>query len=152
MGHKVHPRGFRIGELYGWSSRWFAKKDYAALLQQDLEMKKFLRGELKEAAVADIEIERTPSATTIIIHSGKPGIIIGRGGQGAEELKKKIKLLYLDKKTSLNINIQEVTNPNMSAELVCQAMISDIEKRFPFRRVMKQAIGRVEKTGAKGVK
>ena len=152
MGHKVHPKVFRIGELYGWSSRWFAKKDYAALLQQDLMIKKFLRTALKDAAVADIEIERSPSATTIIIYSAKPGIIIGRGGQGAEDLKKKIKKEFLDQKTGLNINIQEITNPNMSAELVCQAMIADIEKRFPFRRVMKQAIGRVEKTAAKGVK
>lgn len=152
MGHKVHPKIFRVGELYGWSSKWFAKRDYPELLRQDLLIKKFLKKELKEAAVAEIEIERSPSATTIIIHSAKPGIIIGRGGQGAEELKKKIKAQFLYQKTSLNINIQEIADPNMSSELICQSMIGEIEKRFPFRRVMKQAIGRVEKTAAKGVK
>ena len=152
MGQKVHPKIFRIGELYGWSSKWFSRKDYAALVQQDLLIKKFLRKELKEAAVANIEMERSPAVTTIIIHSAKPGVIIGRGGQGIEELKKKVKTKFLAAKISLNINIQEVTDPNQSAELIVQAIVADIEKRFPFRRVMKQAISRVEKTNAKGVK
>lgn len=152
MGQKVHPKIFRIGELYGWSSKWFSKKDFAKLLQQDILIKKFLKTKLKEASVAEVEIERFPTAITIIIHSAKPGIIIGRGGQGVEELKKEIKAKFLDKKSSLSINIQEISNPNISAELVCQSIISDLEKRFPYRRVMKQAIGRVEKTDAKGVK
>ena len=152
MGQKVHPKIFRIGELYGWSSKWFSRKDYARLLQQDITIKKFLKKELKEAAVANIEIERSPAAITIVIYSAKPGVIIGRGGQGIEELKKKIKKQFLDQKSSLNINIQEVTEPNLSAELIVQAMTADLEKRFPFRRVMKQAISRVEKANAKGVK
>ena len=152
MGQKVHPKIFRIGELYGWSSKWFSRKEYAKLLQQDLLIKKYLKSELKEAAVANIEIERSPSATTLIIYSAKPGVIIGRGGQGIEELKKKVKKKFLDAKTSLNINIQEITDPNLSAELIVQAMIADLEKRFPYRRVMKQAISRVEKSNAKGVK
>lgn len=152
MGQKVHPKIFRIGELYTWSSKWFSQKDFAKLLQQDILIRKFIKQTLKEAAVAEVEIERFPSAVTVIIHSAKPGIIIGRGGQGVEELKKKIKSKFLDKKSSLNINIQEISNPNLSAELICQSIIFDLEKRFPYRRVMKQAIGRVEKTEAKGVK
>ena len=153
MGHKVHPKIFRIGEIYTWDSKWFARpKDYAKFLQQDILIKKFLKKELKEAAVGQIEIERGPNLITVIIHSAKPGVIIGRGGQGIEDLKKKVKIKFLDKKVSLNINIQEVANPNLSAELIVQSMIADIEKRMPFRRVMKQAIGRVEKAGAKGVK
>lgn len=152
MGQKVHPKIFRMGELYSWNSKWFSKRDYARLLREDILMKKFLKQELKEAAVAKIDIERSPSAVTVIIHSAKPGVIIGRGGQGIEDLKKKIKNGYIDKKTALNINIQEITNPSLSAELVLQQMILDIEKRMPFRRVMKQAIGRVEKTEAKGIK
>jgi len=152
MGQKVHPKIFRIGELYSWNSKWFSRRDYAKFLRQDILIKKFLKQALKEAAVAQIEIERSPATTTIIIHSAKPGVIIGRGGQGVEELKKKILKQFLDPKTSLNINIKEVTNPNLSAELVAQSMIADIEKRVPYRRVMKQAIGRVEKTEAKGVK
>jgi small subunit ribosomal protein S3 len=152
MGQKVHPKIFRIGELYNWDSKWFSRRDYAKFLQEDILIKKFIKGELREAAVAQIEIERSPTVTTIIIHSAKPGIIIGRGGQGVENLKKKIKKKYLDPKTSLNINIKEVTNPNLSAELVVQSMIIDLEKRMPYRRVMKQAISRTEKTEAKGVK
>lgn len=152
MGHKVHPKIFRIGEVFTWDSKWFARKDFAKFLQQDLLIKKFIKKELKEAAIAKIEIERSASMITFIIHSAKPGVIIGRGGQGVEELKKKIKTKFLDKKTTLNINIQEVSNPNKSSELIVQSIATDIEKRMPFRRVMKQAIARVQKTDAKGVK
>jgi small subunit ribosomal protein S3 len=152
MGQKVHPKIFRIGGVYTWSSKWFARKDYAKFLQEDITIKKFLKKQLKDASVSQVEIERTPTATTLIIHSAKPGIIIGRGGQGVEDLKKKIKAKFLDKKSSLNINIQEVSNPNLSSELVMQAIIADLEKRMPYRRVMKQAISRVEKTDAKGIK
>jgi len=152
MGQKVHPKVFRLGELYSWDSKWFSKRDYAKFLQQDILIKKFLKKELREAAVAQIDIERSGTTVTVIIHSAKPGIIIGRGGQGVEELKKKIKAKFLDKKVNLNVNIKEITDPNSSAELVAQSMIFDLEKRMPYRRVMKQAISRVEKTNAKGIK
>lgn len=152
MGHKVHPKVFRVGVIYGWDSKWFSKRDFAKFLQQDLEIKKFIKKELKEASVAKIEIERSNSAITVIIHSGKPGVIIGRGGQGVEDLKKKIKAKFLDKKTNLNINIQEVSNPSLSSELIVQSMVADLEKRIPFRRVMKQAIQRTEKADIKGIK
>ncbi len=152
MGQKVHPKIFRIGELYTWNSKWFARRDYAKFLQGDILIKKFLKTELKDAAVAKVEIERTPAAITLIIHSAKPGVIIGRGGQGVEVLKKKIQSKFLDKKSTLNINIQEVTNPGVSAELVMQSMVADLEKRLPFRRVMKSAIARVQKTDAQGIK
>lgn len=152
MGQKVNPRIFRIGHTQQWSSKWFSSKDYAKFLQEDILIKEFLAKKLREAAVAKIEIERSASNITVIIHSAKPGIIIGRGGQGIEELKKEIKTKFLDQKTNLNINIQEVNNPNLSAELVVQAIVLDLEKRVAYRRVMKQAIGRVSKTNAKGVK
>ncbi|MFA6215027.1 MAG: 30S ribosomal protein S3 [Patescibacteria group bacterium] len=152
MGHKVHPKIFRIGYLYGWNSKWFSRRDYIKFLQQDILIKKFLKKELKDASIAQIDIERSATVTTVIIHSAKPGIIIGRGGQGVEELKKKVKKNFLDYKSSLNINIKEVTNPNTSSELICQAIIADLEKRIPFRRAMKQAIMKVQRTDAKGVK
>src|SRR3989344_7850911 len=153
MGHKVHPKIFRIGILYQWNSRWFSRRDFASFLRQDMVIKKFLKKELKDAAVSQVDIERSPSTTTVIIHSAKPGVIIGRGGQGIEELKKKVKRQCLDNtKATLNINIKEVTDPNLHAELIVQQIAADIEKRLPFRRVMKQAIGRVEKSNAKGVK
>lgn len=152
MGHKVHPKIFRIGNLYGWDSKWFSRRGYANLVKQDLLIKKFVKKELKDAAIALIEIERSASTLSVIIHSAKPGVIIGRGGAGIEELKKKIKKQFLDKNTSLNVNIKEVNNPNSSSELIVQAITADLEKRIPYRRTMKQAIGRVEKTDAKGIK
>ena len=121
-------------------------------MREDIMIRKFLQRELKEASMEKVEIERSANSVNVIIYSAKPGIIIGRGGQGVEDLKKKIKQQFLAPKTNLNITIQEVRNPNLSAQLVAQAMALDLEKRMPFRRVLKQAIGRVEKTEAKGVK
>ncbi len=143
-----------MGKSQQWDSRWFSQRqrDYVKFLQQDILIKDFLRIELKEAAVENVEIERSPASITVIINSARPGIIIGRGGQGVEELKKKIRNRFLDKKSSLNINIKEVSNPNTSAELVVQSIVADLEKRIPYRRVMKQVISRVQKTDAKGVK
>ncbi|MBI5071742.1 30S ribosomal protein S3 [Candidatus Falkowbacteria bacterium] len=154
MGQKVHPKIFRTGEsqIYTWNSKWFSKKDYVARLRQDIDIREFLKKILKEAAVAKVEIERTANAVTVVIHSAKPGLIIGHAGTGIEDLRKKIKEKFLDKKTVLNVNVQEVQNPSMAAEVVLQAMISDIEKRIPFRRVLKQTVSRVERAGAKGVK
>ncbi|OGY46757.1 MAG: 30S ribosomal protein S3 [Candidatus Buchananbacteria bacterium RIFCSPLOWO2_01_FULL_46_12] len=152
MGQKVNPKIFRLGQFNSWDSRWFSQKNYIKFLHEDMVIKKFLKTELREAAVERIEIERSANVVTVIIHTAKPGIIIGRGGQGVEELKKKIKTKILKSKVNLNLTIKEVKNPNVSAELVLQSMVTDLEKRIPFRRVMKQAIGRVEKSSALGVK
>lgn len=154
MGQKVHPKIFRTGEsqIYTWNSKWFAKKDYVARLRQDIDIRDFLKKTLKEAAVSKIEVERTANAVTVIVHSAKPGLIIGHAGTGIEDLRKKIKEKFLEKKTVLNLNVQEVQNPSLSAEIVLQSMIADIEKRIPFRRVLKQAISRSERAGAKGIK
>jgi small subunit ribosomal protein S3 len=121
-------------------------------LEEDIKIRKFLAKELKEAGLDRIDIERTANNVTVVIYAAKPGLIIGRGGQGVEELKKKIINQFLEKKTNLNVNIIEVERPLLSAQIVLQQMINDIEKRIPFRRVMKQAIARVEKAGAQGVK
>lgn len=154
MGQKVNPKIFRTGEsqIYTWNSKWFAKKDYVARLRQDIGIRDFVKKILKDAAVAKIEIERTANAVTIIIHSAKPGLIIGHAGTGIEDLRKKIKDKFLDKKSALNVNVQEVASPSLASEVVLQGIIADIEKRVPFRRVMKQTISRVERAGAKGVK
>lgn len=152
MGQKVNPVIFRIGPINGWNSRWFSKKDYAAFLRQDVTIKKYLKKSLKEASVAKIEIERSGNNLTISIHTAKPGLVIGRSGEGVEKIKKEIREKFLDPKTSLNLNIQEIKSPNLSAELLLQAMTADLEKRIPFRRVLKQAISRAEKANAKGVK
>lgn len=150
----MHPRIFRTGQsqIYTWNSKWFAKKDYAARLRQDIDIREFLEKALKDAAVSKIEIERTSNAVTVVVYSAKPGLIIGHAGTGIEDLRKKIKEKFLDKKTVFNLNVQEVQNPSLAAEIVLQSMIADIEKRIPFRRVLKQAKSRVERAGAKGVK
>lgn len=157
MGHKVNPKIFRMGIINSWDSKWFSKNEYADLLEEDIKIKKFLRGELKDAAVDKVEIERSRGKIKIIIHSAKPGVIIGRSGAGIDDIKKKLVKRILSKRTgntniSLDLNIQEVKFPSLSANIVLQSVIDDIEKRVPFRRAMKQAISKVEKAGAKGVK
>lgn len=149
----MHPKAFRIGTVATWSSRWFSRRDYIPHLQEDVMMRSYLTEELKDASLDRVEIERGPGTITVFIHSAKPGFIIGRGGQGAEELKKKIRRkFYPAKKINLQVNILEVTKPSLSAAVVAQQMASDIEKRLPFRRVLRQAVERVEKAGAEGVK
>lgn len=162
MAHTVHPKIFRIGIIYSSDSKWFAKKhvDFSKFLRQDMEIKGYLKKKLKEAMVDRVVIERTLRALTVTIHSGKPGVIIGRGGTGIEDLKKGISTILkvnknVDKnkdKSVLNVNVVELAKPGLSANLTIQSMIADIEKRMPFRRVLKQSIDRAQKAGAKGVK
>lgn len=153
MGQKVNPIGFRLGGLQQWKSKWYASKQkYPRLLEQDIKIRKFLKKKLKTGLVNRIDIERSQKAVTIIVHAVKPGMIIGRGGAGIEDLRKYISRKYLPTKTNLQINVQEIRQPNLHASIVVQAIAADIERRMPFRRVIKQAMGRVERDGAKGVK
>jgi small subunit ribosomal protein S3 len=126
------------------------------LLREDTAIRKFLWSKLKEASVDRIEIERTPRAVTVTVHTAKPGFIIGRGGTGVEQLKTDLKKLVgrgrADQKRNLNLNIIEVTKPSLSANIILQSMITDIEKRVRFRRVLKMHLDRVQKAGAKGCK
>mgnify|MGYP001419332704 CR=1 FL=1 len=153
MGKKINPKVFRLGQTRTWDSRWFSSKNFSELLKQDVNIKKFLSKKLAGAFVSRIEIERTSKELNIIISSARPGVIIGRGGVGVEDLKKEIKRQYLkDRKIAVNINIKEVENVSTDATIVGLGIKADIEKRIPFRRAMKQAISKVEKAGAKGVK
>jgi small subunit ribosomal protein S3 len=152
MGQKVHPRIFRIITTANWKSKWFSKKDYAKFLEQDIRIRKWLAKKLKEAGVALIEVERSGAKVTVNLHTSKPGVVIGRGGAGADELKKEIKNKFLPKKTQLNINIHEINKPDMNAAIVCQGIIEQLEKRMPFRRIAKRALEQVMQAGAKGVK
>jgi small subunit ribosomal protein S3 len=153
MGHKVNPKIFRVGTVYGWDSKWFNRKTYKELLRQDVELRAFLREALREAAVDRIEIERGANQVTVTIHSGKPGFVIGRAGTGIEDLKRKLRAKFFpSKKTQVNLNVIEVTRPSLSANIMAQNMIADLEKRLPFRRVLKQAIDRAQKAGALGVR
>ncbi len=158
MGKKVNPKILRMGITRTWSSKWFSNgKNYIKNIEQDIKIKKFLLKKLIEAGVDRIEIERSVNKININIFTAKPGLIIGRGGAGAEDLKREIHRKFLSrpqivKLSEINININEVSQPNLSAQIIAQSMILDIEKRMPFRRVMKQAVGRVERAGALGVK
>ncbi|MFZ6035760.1 MAG: 30S ribosomal protein S3 [Patescibacteria group bacterium] len=152
MGHKVHPRAFRIGVLHGWKSKWFARKDYALLLEQDIKIRKFLLKKLREAGIGNITIERSASGITVNVFTSKPGIVIGRGGTGAEELKKELQKKFLDKKTKIALNIHEVTQPFLNSQLVAYSIIEQLEKRIPFRRAAKRSIEQVMQAGARGVK
>lgn len=135
-----------------WRSRWFSDKDYAQLLKQDVTIRRYLKNKLRDAGIDRIDIERSRGELVITVIAAKPGIIIGRGGTGIDELRKDISKKYLDKKTILKMNIQEVDNPNLSAGAILQSCIADIEKRIPFRRVMKVNLDKALKAGAEGVK
>ncbi|MBU0597507.1 30S ribosomal protein S3 [Patescibacteria group bacterium] len=152
MGQKVHPRIFRIGILGSWKSKWFSKKDYAVYLEQDIKIRKFIQKKLKEAGISKIEVERSGPDIIINLYTSKPGIVIGRGGAGADDLKKLIKKDFLDRKTKLSLNIHEVSKPYQDAQLVCQSIIEQLEKRIPFRRAAKRAVDQVMQSGVKGVK
>lgn len=153
MGKKINPKIFRIRLSQGWDSRWFSVRNYAKFLRQDLEIKDYLRKKMAQAFVSLINIERTAKDINIIIHSARPGVIIGKGGAGIEDLKRQIiRQFHLGKNAKINITIKEIANPNLDATVVGLGIKFDIEKRIPFRRAMKQAIGKVEKAGAKGVK
>jgi len=152
MGKKVNPRVFRLGMSEQWRSRWYSGRDFAKFLQQDISLRRSLKQELRDASIDRIDIERSRGEVTVNILAAKPGLIIGRGGSGIEDLKKKIQSKFLDKDTKLSINIKEVSIPNLSASIIVDAIRVDIEKRIPFRRVMKQNVDKVMKAGAKGVK
>jgi len=155
MGNKVHPNAFRLGVIYDWKSRWFGKKgDYAKYLYEDFEIRKFLRKRLKLAGLVSIEIERSINKIKIIIFVSRPGVVIGRGGSGLEELKEGlVKLVSIpNPQKNLEISCQEVKNPEISASFTAQRIAEQIEKRVSPRRVVQKTIEQVMGAGAKGIK
>ena len=153
MGQKVHPKSFRLGVTFDWNSRWFATRDYAKILRQDVMIRKFLKVKLSNAGLAAIDIERSLQNLTVTIHTAKPGVVIGRGGQGIDLLKKGVrKLLMGQGKYNVKLNVQEVQKPDLAAGVVVGNIAEQIEKRLPFRRIMKQTVEQVMNAGALGVK
>ena len=152
MGHKVHPKIHRIGVLFPWSSRWVGKNNYKNYLMQDVNIREYLEKTFKDALIDEVFIERGPKNMTITIFSAKPGIIIGRGGKGLDDLRKNIERKFLKMSVRVKLNIQEVRSSSMSAPITAQLIIKDVENRMPFRRVMKNTIERVMKAGAQGIK
>lgn len=150
MGQKVNPHGLRVGVIKNWDSRWFAKKkDFGDTLVEDYNLRKTLKNQLAAAGVPKIEIERDASKVRVHIHCAKPGIVIGKGGSEIEKLRLQCEAI-LNKPVA--INIIEVKNPDLNAQLVAESIAQQLEKRISFRRAMKQAIGRAMKFGAKGIK
>ncbi len=149
MGHKVHPYGFRIGVIKPWLAKWYADRDYATLLQEDMRIRQLVGRQLSNASVSQVEIERGINHVTVTVHSAKPGIVIGKGGANVEALRTNIGKLT-DKKVKLEI--KEILQPELDAALVAQNVANQLERRIAFRKAMKQAIQRSIKAGAKGVK
>ncbi len=150
MGQKVNPHGLRVGVIKNWDSRWFVKdSEFGDTLVADYKLRKFLKNKLYAAGVPKIEIERDASRVRIHIHCAKPGIVIGKGGAEIEKLRATCEKM-LGKPTL--INIVEVKNPDLDAQLVAESIAQQLEKRVSFRRAMKMAIGRSMKLGAKGIK
>lgn len=151
MGQKTHPKGFRLGVIYDWDSRWYArKKNFAELLLEDKKIRDFIKGKLRHAGISRIEIERKPQEVTVTVHAAKPGVVIGRGGTGIEELRKE--LVELTGKKKVILHAVEVKNPEIDAQLIAENIAESIERRVSYRRAMKQAIMRAVRSGAKGIK
>ena len=149
MGQKVHPTGFRLGFNKTWRSRWYAEKEYAALLHEDLALKKDLKKRFSHAGVSRVEIERAANKLKITIHTSRPGIIIGRKGQEVDKLKQEVQ-----KRTGKEVfvNIQEILKPELDAQLVSESVALQLEKRIAFRRAMRKAVDAALRFGAKGIK
>ncbi len=160
MGQKVNPIGFRLGSFLPWKSRWFLEgKNYKKALLEDIKIRRFLFENLKAAGLVDVEIERLPKSMVIFATVSRPGVVIGRGGTGLEELKKKLVNFLqkdsgenLEKSMKIDFKINEVRNPDLSAHLVASKIASDLERRIPHRRVVTKAMERVMASGALGVK
>jgi small subunit ribosomal protein S3 len=149
LGQKVHPVGFRLGVIRTWESKWYAEKDYAGLLHEDLKLRDYLKKRLYHAGISKIEIERAASKAKVNIFAARPGIIIGKKGSEVEALKKDLAKLT-DKEVF--INIQEVRKPEVDAQLVAENVALQLERRVAFRRAMKKAVSQALKFGAEGVK
>lgn len=149
MGHKVHPFGFRIGIVKDWRSRWYDEKHYAELVHEDIDIRRLILSSYQEAGISQIEIERKANEVTVTVHTARPGVVIGRGGQRVDELR-----LLLEKHTEkkIRLNIQEIREPELDAMLVAQNIAEQLRRRVSYRRAVKQSVSRTMLRGAKGVK
>ena len=149
MGQKVNPIGFRVGIIRDWDSKWYLDKGYAAALVEDVRIRRYLKEKYYAAAISRIEIERAANRIKVTLHTARPGIIIGRGGKGVDEIR-----AALEKMTGkqVQVNVQEIRRPELEAQLVAESIAQQLEKRVSHRRAMRQAILRTMRMGAKGIK
>lgn len=149
MGQKTHPLGFRLGIIRTWSSKWYEEKQYVKWLHEDVRLREFIKKKLVHAGVSSIEIERAANKAKINIYTARPGIVIGKRGAGVEVLKKEVQALT---ENEVFINIMEVRKAELDAQLVAEAIATQLERRVAFRRAMKKAVQTAMKFGAKGIK
>ena len=149
MGHKVHPMGFRIGVIRDWQAKWYADKHYTEFLQEDLKLRSAIQSRYAEAAVSLVEIERQANKVSIIVHTARPGIVIGRGGQRVDETRAYLEHLVGKR---VQLNIQEIQLPELDAYLVARTIAEQMERRIDYRRAMKQTMLRTMQAGAKGMR
>ncbi|GGJ93120.1 30S ribosomal protein S3 [Lentibacillus kapialis] len=149
MGQKVNPKGLRVGVIHDWESKWYAGKDYADLLHEDIKIREYLANRLQTAAVSHIDIERAANRVNITIHTGKPGMVIGKGGSEVESLRKSLNSLTGKR---VHINIVEIKKVDLDATLVAENIARQLENRISFRRAQKQSIQRTMRGGAKGIR
>jgi small subunit ribosomal protein S3 len=149
MGQKVHPHGFRLGYIYDWNSKWFADKNYTDQLHEDLQIRRAIEKMLPDAGICRVEIERNANQITVTIHTARPGIVIGRGGQRVDELRGRLEKLSGRR---IRVNINEVRLPEVEAPLVARAVAEQVERRVSHRRAIKQAAMRAMQRGAQGVR
>lgn len=152
MGNKINPTSFRLKITDTWKSKWYSKGNYVEQLKEDVAIREYLEKHLRKAGLSRIDIERLNDGTiTIVIRTTKPGLIIGKGGAGIEELKKRVKK-QLKIKSELKVNIEEIRDVNMHAQVIANGIAEQIERRVAFRRLMKQSLEQIMQAGAKGVK
>lgn len=149
MGQKVNPHGLRIGIIKTWDAKWYADKEYAANLHEDIKMRKLIKKKLYAAGVSRIEIERSLNRVKVTVHTAKPGMVIGRGGSGIEDLKQSLKRLT---GKTIDVNVAEIKQAELDSTLVAESIAAQLEKRIAFRRAMKQSVMRTMRMGAKGIK
>lgn len=149
MGHKINPNGFRVGVIRDWEAKWYAEKDFATFLHEDIKIRSFINEKLADASVSTIEIERAANKVNISIHTAKPGMVIGKGGAEVEALRKQLAALT---GRNVHINIVEIKKPDLDAKLVGENIAKQLEQRIAFRRAMKQTMQRTMRSGAKGIK
>lgn len=156
MSHTSHPYAMRLEILRPWKSRWFSRRDFKKLLKEDVLLREFLEKKLRGMLVDSIEIERSPAALGILIRTARPGLLIGRGGEGAERLKKNMEAFFKTRRLSranLKLTIEEIKSPEQHAMVMVESIAQDLEKRLPFRRVLKQAMSKiVASRGVRGAK
>ena len=149
MGQKTHPHGFRLGIVKDWRSRWYAERDFPALLKEDETIRKYLRRRLNHAALSEIDIERKPSKIVVTLHTARPGVVIGKRGAEVDKLRDELAVLT---NSEISVNVEEIKRPEVEAYLVAENVAHQLRQRISFRRAMKRAVQSAIRAGAEGIK